>query len=244
MATSVADARAMVAACERAGVTYATAFDQRFHPAHRQLESVLRDGVLGTVTALRITYCCWVGPDFQGDNWRVDPSRAGGGAMIDLAPHGLDLAAYLLGERLTEIAAIGQSRVHPYAVEDGAMLIARSAGGVLVQMHVSYNCPETFPRRRLEIVGTAAQVVATDTMGQSPGGTLQLMRGEDGSVRMLDVPGAERSPFLNQVEAFADAVLHDRPFGFPPSHDLDIMELVMRAQAQIRPVTAGLHHAA
>ena len=244
MATSLADAQGMIAACERAGVSYATAFDQRFHPAHQHIAAMLRQGSIGTVTALRIAYCCWVGPEFQGDNWRIDPSRAGGGAMIDLAPHGLDLASHLLGEALTDVAALGQSRVHRYAVEDGAMLIARSVGGVLVQLHVAYNCPEMLPRRRLEIVGTAGQIAATDTMGQTAGGTVQLIDAKDGSVRMLDVPGAERSPFLNQVEAFAESVLTGRPFCVPASHDLHVMDLVMQAQAQIESCRTGLHHAA
>ena len=240
MATTMADARAMVAACERAGVCYATAFDQRFHPAHQHLAALVQSGVLGTVTAIRIAYCCWVGTDFQGDNWRIDPVRAGGGALMDLAPHGLDLAATLLGETLVDVAAMGQSRVHDYAVEDGAVLIARSASGTLVQLHVAYNCPESFPRRRLEVIGTAAQVVATDTMGQTPGGTLTLTDAA-GVVRVLDVPGAERSPFLNQVEAFAAALLTRSPFAFAAGHDLHTMDLVMRAQCQARP---ELHHAA
>ena len=241
MATTMADARAMVAACERAGVAYATAFDQRFHPAHRRLAALVAEGALGTVTALRIVYCCWVGADFAGDNWRIDPARAGGGALMDLAPHGLDLAAFLLADPLASVAAMGQRRVHGYEVEDGAVLIAQAASGVLVQMHVAYNCPETLPRRRLEIVGTAGQVVATDTMGQVPGGTLLFTGAATGEARAIDVPGAERSPFLNQVEAFADAVLGRAPFPFPPAHDLAIMELVMQAQRQARP---ELHHAA
>ncbi len=245
MATTLADARAMVAACERAGVTYATAFDQRFHPAHQHLATLVRSGRLGTVTAIRIAYCCWVGREFLsqdgGDNWRIDPARAGGGALMDLAPHGLDLASILLAERITDVAAMGQSRVHGYAVEDGALLIARTAGGVLLQLHVAYNCPETFPRRRLEVIGTAAQIVATDTMGQTPGGTLDLTDATTGAVQRLDVPGAERSPFLNQVEAFAAALLTRTPFAFGPAHDLHIMDLVLRAQAQATP---GLSHAA
>ena len=243
MAATLADAQAMVAACERAGVLYATAFDQRFHSAHQHIAAILRAGSLGTVTAVRIVYCCWVGPGFQGDNWRIDPARAGGGALIDLAPHGLDLASVLLGERLTEIAAIGQSRVHAYAVEDGALLMARTDSGTLVQLHVAYNCPEMFPRRRLEIVGTKAHITAIDTMGQVPGGIVQLTRA-DGRTEMLDVPGAGRSPFLNQVEAFADAVLSRTPFAFTPAHDLHVMELVTRAQAQARPAATGLHRAA
>ena len=85
-------------------------------------------------------------------------ARAGSGALIDLAPHGLDLAAFLLGEPLVEVAAMGQRRVHGYGVEDGAVIVGRSAGGALLQMHVAYNCPEGLPRRRLEVVGTGGQL--------------------------------------------------------------------------------------
>ena len=136
---------------------------------------------------------------------------------------------------------MGQSRVHGYAVEDGALLIARTAGGVLLQLHVAYNCPETFPRRRLEVIGTAAQAVATDTMGQTPGGTLDLTNAATGAVERIAVPGADRSPFLNQVEAFAGALLTRTPFAFTPAHDVHIMDLVLRAQLQAMP---GLSHAA
>ncbi len=238
MATTLADASAMVAACERAGVAYATAFDQRFHPAHRHLARRIQAGQIGTVTAIRIAYCCWVGPEFAGDNWRIDPARAGGGALMDLAPHGLDLASVLLNERIVDVAAMGQSRVHDYAVEDGALVIARTETGALVQLHVAYNCPETFPRRRLEIVGTRAQLVATDTMGQVPGGTVDWIDATSGAVTRMDIPGADRSPFLNQVEAFAGCVLAGTPFPFTPGHDLHIMQLVLRAQQQAMPHAA------
>ena len=109
----------------------------------------------------------------------------------------------LLGEPLTEVVAMGQSAVHRYAVEDGALLMARSRSGVLVQMHVAYNCPETLPRRRLEVQGTGGLAVATDTMGQVAGGNLDFIDAATGASEPVPVPGAQRSPFLNQAEAFA-----------------------------------------
>ncbi len=241
MAATLEDASAMVAACARANVLYATAFDQRFHPAHLHAASIVRDGTLGRIFAIRIAYCCWLDSNFQDDNWRIDRTRAGGGALIDLAPHGLDLASCLLGERLIEIASLGQTRVQDYAVEDGAMIIARSESGVLVQLHVAYNCPETFPRRRLEVLGTRAQIVARDTMGQTPGGTLTMTDAATGDSTAIEVSGADRSPFLNQMEAFADACLTGRPLPHQPSQDLHIMGLVARAQRQAEE---SLAHAA
>ena len=235
MATTFADAEAMVEACARAGVRYATAFDQRFHAAHRTLAGMVAEGALGIVTAVRIVYACWLPADWAGDNWRIDPRRAGGGALMDLAPHGLDLSAYLLGEPLVEVAAIGQARVHHYSVEDGALLMARSRSGAMVQMHVAYNCPETLPRRRLEVVGTAGQAVAIDTMGQTAGGTLALIDAATGVAQPVAVEGAERSPFLNQVEAFAAAVGGNGVFPFAPDGDLATMRLLLQAQAMAMP---------
>ncbi len=233
MAATLVDARSIVQVCRAAGVRYATAFDQRFHPAHQHLAALIGAGALGTVTALRIVYCCWVGPSFAGDNWRIDPARAGGGALMDLAPHGLDLASYLLGDRIVEVAAMGQTRVHDYPVEDGALVIGRTADGILVQAHVAYNCPETLPRRRLEVVGTRGQVVAIDTMGQTPGGHLTYTDAATGTETAVYVPDADRSPFLNQAEAFAACVADGGAFPFTPEHDLHIMTLVDQAQALV-----------
>ncbi len=235
MATTLADAQAMVGACSRAGVRYGTAFDQRHHAAHQHLRSLIATGTIGTVTAIRIVYACWLpatwAPDATStDNWRIDPARAGGGALMDLAPHGLDLSAYLLGEPLTRVHAMGQSRIQDYAVEDGALLIAQSESGVLVQLHVAYNVPDALPRRRLEVIGTTGQIIAINTMGQTPGGSLTHIDAETGQANPIMVHGAERSPFLNQVEAFADA----SPL-FDGAHDLHTMALVLDAQRQAVP---------
>jgi len=211
LAADLADAAALVAACARAGVLAATAFDQRFHPAHRALAALVADGVLGTVTAVRITYACWLPPSWSPDgtgydNWRADPGRAGGGALLDLAPHGVDLVGVLLGgDDIDELAVATQHRVHPYAVDDGAILCGRTSAGVLVSLHVAYNVPDALPRRRLEVTGTRGRLTAVDTMGQVAGGTLTLTDADTGVA--VAVPfDATLSPFAEQARAFSEAV--------------------------------------
>ena len=235
VARTLAEAEALLDAVREAGVPYGTAFDQRFHPAHVALREIIEDGALGTVTAVRIRYACWTGPDWAPDenphdNWRADPDRAGGGAFLDLAPHGLDLTQVLLGEPLTDVAALLQHRVHDYAVDDGAALVARTAGGALLNLSVAYNCPDAFPRRELEVVGTRGRALALNTMGQTPGGALTLTDAEGG---VADVPfDAEASPFRLQVEAFADALLRGEPFAWSPEHDLHTMRLLDAAMGE------------
>ena len=229
MAATFEDASAMLAACRAAGVVYATAFDQRFHAAHVHLSRMVASGELGRVTAVRIVYACWLPRDWAPDNWRVDARRAGGGALIDLAPHGLDLAGMLIGQPIIDLAAMRQSRVQDYGVEDGAVMIGRTADDVLVQLHVAYNCPDILPRRRLEVLGTGGLAVLTDTMGQTGGGTMTFTA-LDGVPRAVDVPLIGRSPFLGQVEAFGDAVLSNVEFGYPGEADLALMGLLARLQ--------------
>jgi predicted dehydrogenase len=229
MAATLADAEAMAETVARAGIRYGTAFDQRHHPAHALMRDLIAEGCIGTVTSIRIAYACWVGPGFAADNWRADPARAGGGALMDLAPHGLDLVDHLLGESVSEVAALTQNRVQPYAVDDGAVLIGRTASGVLVQLHVAYNCPEALPRRRLEVLGTRGQLTASRTMGQSPGGTLELTDGRLGLSRRLDVPDADASPFARQMAAFARWIATGEGRDFDLARDLHTMRLLDRA---------------
>ncbi len=226
MATRYADAVAMVKACEEAGVLYATAFDQRFQARHAALRALIQADALGTITTARIHYACWLPPDWAEDNWRVDPERAGGGAFIDLAPHGLDLLQSLLGEGLEELHVMLQQRVHNYAVDDGAVAIGRFPSGALALMNVAYNCRDAYPRRTLEIIGTEARAEAVDTMGQTPGGQLFLTDKEGRQREIFVAPEADVSPFQKGIEMFAGCLLQGRPFPFAPAGDLHTARLL------------------
>ena len=233
IAATLADAEAAVAACRRAGVLYGTAFDQRHHPAHRALRSALQAGRIGTPTAVRIVYACWLGPDWsaghEGENWRIDGGKAGGGALMDLAPHGLDLIEFLLGEPLESVASVLQRRVHDYPVDDGALLIGQTRSGILASLHVAYNCPDALPRRRLEVTGSHGMILAENTMGQDAGGTLTLIDGATGSREGLPIPDAADSPFLAQVRCFGHALRSGVTDAFSGERDLHTMRLLAQA---------------
>ncbi|WP_432510532.1 Gfo/Idh/MocA family protein [Kineococcus sp. SYSU DK001] len=240
LAADLDDAAALVAGCEQAGVVAATAFDQRFHPAHEAMAAMVARGDLGTVTAVRIVYACWLPPGWAppgsttGDNWRVDPVRAGGGAYVDLAPHGLDLVGTLLGEDVATATTHLQHRVHDYAVDDGSVLVGSTPSGVLVTISNSFNTVETLPRRRLEIVGTAGQLVATNTMGQDAGGHVEFVDAATGASREVGFD-RETSPFTGELRALEAAVTGGAPWRFPMARDLRLLHLLHDA---ITPASA------
>ncbi len=208
---------------------YGTAYDQRHHPAHAAIREAVARGSLGTVTAIRIVYACWLDSGWAPDNWRADPARAGGGALLDLAPHGLDLVQFLLGdEPLEAVRALGQRRVHGYGVEDGAVLAARTASGVLASLHVAYNHRETLPRRRLEVVGTEGILVAENTLGQSAGGTLTHLDAR-GLAHAVPVPLGD--PFARQMAAFCRHVRRGDG-GFDLERDIRTERLLHQAMRE------------
>ena len=231
LAADAADAAALVEACE--GMLAGAAFDQRFHPAHRRIAEMIAAGELGTVTAVRVAYGCWLPPDWTPDgaphdNWRVDPARAGGGALVDLAPHGIDLVGALTGDDLETLTVLTQSRVHDYPVDDGAVLAGRTAGEILYAAHVSFNTADPLPRRRLEVVGTRAQLVAVDTMGQTAGGTLTRLDAPTGDAVTVPFDTAT-SPFTVQIAAFSAAVAGTAEWPWPLRRDLYLHELLHTA---------------
>ena len=245
LAHDAADAAAIVRAFGTAGVPLAVAFDQRFHPAHARLREMVAAGDLGTVTHARIHYACWLPTDWSPhgpssefpphDNWRRDAARAGGGAAVDLAPHGLDLLEDLLGSRWETLVALTHTAVQDYAVDDGAVLAGRLTGGphcgaTLASLHVGYDTPDALPRRRLEVIGTRAAAVLENTMGQTPGGTFVLHDAATGAARTVPFDAAA-DPFARQAGAFSDCVLNGTPFPHPPAEDLRRHELLLNALA-------------
>ena len=228
MAAALVDAERMAAAAECTGTLLGTAFDQRHHPAHAAMADAIAGGAIGRPVAVRIVYACWLDPLWvppggaPGEpNWRADPRAAGGGAVIDLALHGLDLVQRLTGEPVERLHVTLQRRTHDYPVDDGGVLSGRTGGGVLLTQHVAYNCPDALPRRRLEVLGEAGLLVAENTMGQSAGGTVTLMREGGSEPVSFDTV---RSPFVAQVEAFGRAVAGG-PHDFDAGRDLALARL-------------------
>ena len=79
LATTVEDARAMIARCAERGVALATAFPCRYAPPFQRLRAQIRAGMIGDVLAIRGS-----NRGSMPGGWFVDRALSGGGAVIDL----------------------------------------------------------------------------------------------------------------------------------------------------------------
>jgi predicted dehydrogenase len=99
LANSVADARRMLAAVERAGVVHMVCHNYRRAPAVMLAKQLIDEGRLGELRHYRGTYLQdWIVDPAFPMTWRFDKARAGSGALGDIAAHSIDLARFLVGE--------------------------------------------------------------------------------------------------------------------------------------------------
>jgi predicted dehydrogenase len=105
LANSLKDAERMLAAVEKAGVAHMICHNYRRTPAVMLAKQLIGEGALGEIRHYRGTYLQdWMSDPAAPFNWRLDRTKAGSGALGDIASHSIDLARFLVGE-ITEVAA-------------------------------------------------------------------------------------------------------------------------------------------
>jgi 1,5-anhydro-D-fructose reductase (1,5-anhydro-D-mannitol-forming) len=128
MAMNEAEARTMLQSAEESSRTFGVAYYRRLYPKVQRAKELLEAGAIGKPVLAELTCHSWF--DGQGSrSWLVDPARAGGGPLFDIASHRIDVLNFLFGQPLRATGQLSNA-VHHYAVEDNATVMIEYAGGV------------------------------------------------------------------------------------------------------------------
>lgn len=145
LATTLADAQAIIAACQAAGVILMTAFPMRFSAPLLEVKAQLANGSLGSVYALNTTN--------QGQmpiahrRWFVDKELAGGGAVMDHTVHLADILRWYFDTEITEVYAQTNHILHADTVdvETGSLLLLTLGNGAFASLDCSWSKPLNYP---------------------------------------------------------------------------------------------------
>ena len=96
--------------------------------------------------------------------WMLDPAEAGGGALRNLGPHGLDMFLHLTGEEAQVTGAQLSRRAHDCRVEDYASVMLRSASGILGTVEVGNVFPRDGTDGEWKIAGRDAILTMKDNV--------------------------------------------------------------------------------
>jgi len=195
MAMNEAEARSMVQAVEQSGTTFGVAYYRRFYPKVQRAKQLIAAGAIGTPVFAELTCQMWF--DGTGSrSWLVDPAKAGGGPLFDIASHRIDVLNFLFGQPLRASGQLSNV-VHHYAVEDNATVMIEYAGGVRGVVDVRWHSKVS--RDECRIRGTDGEMELSPLNGPDlvyPGGRENLP-----SHANLHYPMLEN--FVDAVEAKA-----------------------------------------
>lgn len=161
-----------------------------------------------------------------GCGFMLDPARSGGGAMLNLGVHFVDLAMALAGAPVREAAGFASNALWGEAVEDHAAMILRFAGGAVATVEAGYAFPDHSQRRLFTATLSTGRVFARFD------GTALRVFARNGTSRTVAVEAETDRYYADFLVLALDAFRTGRP----PLTGLAEMEAAYRAiEVALRP---------
>ena len=230
MATNVTDAQRMIDACKRARRKLMIAYRCQYLPEYRTLIEMARGQSLG---ALRLIEASNGQNNADNGQWRLIPAMSGGGSLPDVGVYCLNAARFITGEEPVEITARTlQPKNDPRfrEVEDLCAFTLRFPSGVLATCSSGYSYHEN---RFLRVMGTEAWAGLDPAFGYD-NLTMQIGRRSGMSAGLEQRRWSPKNQFALEMDAFADAIMHDRiPLtpGEEGLQDMRVIEAIYQAAA-------------
>ena len=161
MARSTGECEQIIRAADSNGVPLYVSFMHRYFEEVELLHSLLNDGALGRVLSVRQRNAT-PGADWAG--WFYSKESVGGGVLLQLGVHGIDLLRYIFGE-IVGVRATTARMIHERTLADGTVIhpdaedlvIAtyRFESGMIAVHESSYTEVAGTDRFRMEVYGAA-----------------------------------------------------------------------------------------
>jgi len=214
---TVKETQKMIEVCKKARVQLGTAFMMRFQSQHQAVLKLIQDGKLGKPVYGRAQLSCWY-PPIKGA-WRQDPKQGGGGSLMDMGGHCIDLLEMFFGP-VKSVSCITRNSVHKYKSEDSAVAMLEFKNGAIGIVDTFFCIPDNSSKNILELYGSNGSILAKGTIGQGAAG--EMVAYLEGETSGYDAQQARASgealvmapkpvnTYKAEVEEFSAAILEKR----------------------------------
>jgi predicted dehydrogenase len=223
---TVAEAEDMIKLCRQKQVKLGCAFMMRFVAQHLEALHLIEEGRLGRPVYARAQLSCWY-PPIEGA-WRQDPATGGGGALIDMGGHCIDLMEMFFG-KIKRVSCFINNIVHDYKSEDSAATMLFFENGALGTVDTFFCIPDNSSKNVLELYGSKGSILAEGTIGQGPAGKMvafleqngkdydakQTRTAAEGTLYQVRCRGMAIEPepvntYQAEIEEFSQSIIDDR----------------------------------
>ncbi len=160
LTSTLEDAEALQALVESSGLVFGLTHNYTGYPLVRQAREMVAEGALGPIRLVQAEYVQdWLSTPLEETGqkqaeWRTDPARSGpAGCVGDIGTHAFNLARFITGLQLEELAADLQTFVPGRRLDDNAHILLRFAGGARGMLWSSQVAPGHENGLRIRIYG-------------------------------------------------------------------------------------------
>ena len=194
-ALNTTDAKAMIAACRKAGVGLGIGHNRRLWPSVAKIKELIGSGTFGTVMFAEGNYSHDILANTPLDNWRSAPEETRAGGMTGMGIHLLDAFSFLVGP-MQGVTAVSTSRILPFAAGDTTTAMITFQNGASANLATSLKTPGFV--WRLAVYGSE---MWAESLGETK---VTICRG-DGKPETFDVPQVNHIGM--NLDSFAAAAL-------------------------------------
>lgn len=214
---TVDEAEKMISVCKEEGVLLGTGLMMRFLSQHQAALKMIRDGGIGKPVYARAQLSCWY-PPMEGA-WRQDPELGGGGSLVDMGSHCIDLLEMFFGD-VKKVSCFINNSVHDYRSEDSAVVSLEFENGAMGTVDSYFCIPDNSSKNKLELYGSKGSILAMGTIGQGEAGEMIAYLEESdagydarqtrGPGQGLDISPEPVNTYRAEVDDFSLAMLEGR----------------------------------
>jgi len=166
LAYTLAEARKLRDLAHRRGCLFALTHNYTGYPMVKEARAMVRAGKLGTINKVVVEYpqgyaitALKSKADGKISNWRMDPAVAGISNCIgDIGSHAENLARYITGLELDELAADLSTYIPGRPLDDDGNLLVRFKGGAKGVLHASQISTGDENNLNIRVYGTLASL--------------------------------------------------------------------------------------
>lgn len=236
---TVEEGREVINYCQLKDVKLATGFMMRFHAYHQKMKQLVQENKIGNIVSARAQLTCWY-PDMPG-NWRQSYNTSGGGALMDMGVHCLDLIQYITGSKSKRVAGLTNTLTFDYEVEDSGAFLVELENGAICHVESNFNIPDDAAKCRLEFYGTKGSLLAEGTISQIETGSLEVTFSDDtkeydatqdrseNRTRHIEVEFGNM--YTKEIDSFSLSILNDTKVEVPATDGIQIQRVIEAAYA-------------
>lgn len=239
------DALGAVEYCRERGVLLSVGLMMRYGTHVRNVKRIIAEGGIGQVVSGNGRFSCWT--PYTPGRWLHNAEKAGGGPVMDMGFHLIDLMQYITGMKVTAVTAM-QERItfsgEDYTVDDSSTLILRMDNGAQFVVQTNFNIPDTAAKWRLDFYGTKGRLLGDMIVAQEDGGILNsitlsdtddlLVQPEAGFGIGKNIEGNFGNMYSAEIDSFSRSIQNGTPVEVDPMDAVRVQRIIDAAYRSSR----------